>query len=121
MVDAYDGMLPYMYVDMGLKLVLAAMLLTAGIGLLKKRAWSIKLSVFWAVSRIIVAVGMLVWGLQVTAAFQDKLVPNQNQGQEQIQQISQGVGNVFGIIVLLVYPVVSLIFLTKKNVRDAMH
>lgn len=76
---------------------------------------------FWAVSRVLVAGGMLFWGMKVSVAFQEKLGPVQDgQQQEQMQQALQGVGNVMGIVILLVYPVVSLIFLTKKNVRDAM-
>jgi len=119
-IDAYGGMANYMYVDVALKLILAVMLLVAGIGLLKRKVWSIKLSVAWAVSQMLVAGGMLFWGLSVASEFQEKLGGAQSVDQEQFQQVSQGVGNVMGIIIILVYPVLTLIFLTKKNVRDAM-
>lgn len=119
-VEAYSGMATYMYVDVALKLLLGVLLLVAGIGLLKRKAWSIKLSMIWAVVRMIVAAGMLFWGLSVAAEFQEGLGATAGEQQEKIQQMTQSVGNVMGIIMISVYPVVSLIFLTKKNVRDAM-
>lgn len=120
MLDAMVEMETYMYCDMAVKLILAMMLLVAGIGLLKRRRWSLKLSVGWAVARVVAAVGMMVWGLQVTARFQEQLVGTQDAQEVQIQQISQGVGNVLGIVFVCVYPVVTLIFLSKKKVKDAM-
>ena len=120
-VEAYSGMASYMYVDVALKLLLGVLLLVAGIGLLKRKAWAIKLSVVWAVSRMIIAAGMLFWGLSVAAEFQDSLGGASGEQQVKIEQMTQSVGNVMGIIMISVYPVVSLIFLTKKNVRDAMH
>lgn len=120
LVAAYDGMETYLYVDMSIKLVLAVILVAAGIGLLKRRAWSIKLSVFWAVSRVVIAVGMMLWGLGVSADFQEKLGSAQNAQQEQMQQITQGVGNVVGIVIICIYPVLTVIFLSKKKVRDAV-
>lgn len=120
MVDAFDGMAFYMYTDMAIKLVLALSLLVAGIGLLKRKPWSGKLSIGWAVSRIVIAVGMMVWGLQISAEFQEKLGAVQDAQQEQVQQLSQGVGNVLGIVVLCVYPIVTIVFMSKKSVKDAL-
>lgn len=121
LASAYDGMSIYMIVDAGIKVLFAVMLLAAGIGLLKRRAWSIKLSNFWSVSRIVTAVGMMMWGLAVMSGFQDQLQAGQNAQQQQIQQISQNVGNVLGIVMVCIYPIVSLVFLSKKRVKDAMH
>jgi uncharacterized membrane protein YhaH (DUF805 family) len=121
MANAYDGMTSYVLIDAGLSILLAVMLLVSGIGLLKRRAWAIKLSNFWSVSRIVAAVGMMIWGLAVMSDFQDQVTAGQNAQQQQLQQMGQNVGNVFGIIVVCIYPIVSLIFLSKKRVRDAMH
>ena len=74
----------------------------------------------WSISRVVAAIGMLLWGLSVTAEFQEKLAPVKDAQQEQIQQMSQSVGNVLGIVFILFYPVVSLIFLSKKSVRDSL-
>jgi len=119
--NAYDGMTSYVFVDAGVKVVLAVMLLVSGIGLLKRRAWAIKLSNFWSVSRLVVAVGMMIWGLAVMSDFQDQVTAGQNAQQQQFQRMGQNVGNVFGIIVVCIYPIVSLVFLSKKRVKDAMH
>ena len=119
-VDAYGGMETYMYVDAGLKLLLGVLLLAAGIGLVKRKAWGIKLSLTWAVSRIVVAAGMLFWGLRVASEFQDSLVISQDSEQVKFQEMTQGVGNVLGIVMVCVYPVICLIFLSRKNVRDVL-
>jgi uncharacterized membrane protein YhaH (DUF805 family) len=120
LIDAWEGMASFMYVDVALKVILGLILFVAGVGLLKRKVWSVKLSVFWSVSRIVAAVGMLLWGMSVTASFQEKLAPVKDAQQEQIQQMSQSVGNVVGIVIILIYPVVSLVFLTRKSVRDAL-
>jgi len=120
-VNAWEGMTTYLYVDVALKLVLGVVLLVAGIGLLRKKAWSVKVSMVWSISRAVAAIGMLVWGLSVAAEFQEKLAPVKDAQQAQIQQVSQGVGNVLGIVFILIYPVVSLIFLSKKSVRDSLN
>ncbi|NWK56149.1 hypothetical protein HW115_11055 [Verrucomicrobiaceae bacterium N1E253] len=120
MLDAFDGMKVYIYVDAGVKWILAVMLLVAGIGLLKRKAWAPKLSQVWAVVRIVLAIGMMVWGMFVTAHFQESMVELQNESQAGIHQLSQGVGNVMNIVFVCVYPVLCLIFLSKKVVRDAM-
>lgn len=125
MSEAYDGMAAYTYVDAGLKLALAILLLVSGVGLLKRRAWALKTSVCWAVSRIVIAVLMVVWQMQVMQDFQRKLGELQaqapEQGQEQLQQMGQNFGTVIGVIFLLVYPVICLIFLSRKSVRESMN
>jgi len=58
------------------------MLLASGIGLLKRRVWAIKLSNFWAVFRLVAAVGMMIWGLAVMSNFQDQVRAAQNAQQQ---------------------------------------
>lgn len=119
--NAYDGITSYVLIDAGLSILLSVMLLVSGIGLLKRRAWAIKLSNFWSVSRIVAAVGIMIWGLAVMSDVQDQVTAGQSAQQQQFQEGLQNVGNVFGIIVVCIYPIVSLVFLSKKRVRDAMH
>ena len=120
LLDAYQGMEVYIYSDVAVKLLMAVILFIAGVGLLKRKPWAIKLSVFWSIARIMAAIGMMIWGLSVSAGFQERLGTVQDAQQEQIQQLSQGVGNIMGIVMICIYPIVSLIFLSKKNVKDAL-
>ena len=119
-LDAYDKLMVYTFIDAGLKVVLGLVLLTAGIGLLKKKLWAQKMSMFWAVARIAVAVGMIVLTLGATREFQESARQIGGDQQEDFQQAIQGVGNVMGVIFIGIYPLICLIFLSKKNVKDAL-
>lgn len=118
--SAYDGLTSYVFIDAGVKILLAVMLLVAGIGLLKRQAWALKLSNIWSVARIVAAVGMMIWGLSEMSGFKDQLSAGKNAQQQRIQQTTQNVGNVVGIMMVCIYPIVSLVFLSKKRVKDAM-
>ncbi|BDS08403.1 hypothetical protein NT6N_34430 [Oceaniferula spumae] len=124
-LEAYNDMAIYSYIDAALKIVLAVMLLTAGIGLLKKKLWGQKLSVFWAVTRIISAIVMVVLTMGPAREFQEKMgeVTQSQAGgvdQSQLQGTLQSVSGVMSIIMLCIYPVVSLIFLSRKSVKDVL-
>lgn len=120
MVEAFDEFAVYAYVDATLKIILGIVLLVAGIGLLKKKLWAQKASLFWAVTRIVVVVGLTIITLGPTQKFQEKVNQAGGAEQEQFQQMAQGMGNVIGVLFVCIYPVLCLIFLTKKNVRDAL-
>ncbi len=119
-LDAYDKLMVYTFIDAGLKMVLGLVLLAAGIGLLKKKLWAQKVSMFWAVARIVVAVGMIFLTLGATREFQESARQIGGNQQEDFQQAIQGVGNVMGVIFIGIYPLFCLIFLSKKNVKDAL-
>lgn len=119
-LEAYDQLMVYTFIDTGFKVVLGVVLLIAGVGLLKKKLWAQKVSLFWSVARIVVAVGMVILTLGPTREFQEKANQIGGEQQEQFQQIAQGVGSIVGIIFICIYPVLCLIFLTKKRVRDAL-
>ena len=119
-VEAFDDLMIYSYIDAVFKVVLGLVLLAAGIGLLKKKIWGQRLCLFWAIGRMVVAVGMLVLTLGPTREFQEKVNQMEGGQQEQFQQMAQGVGSVIGIVVVCIYPVLCLVFLTKKRVRDSL-
>ncbi|MBT8038286.1 MAG: hypothetical protein KJO21_12155 [Verrucomicrobiae bacterium] len=119
-VEAFDELMVYSYIDAGLKVVLGLILLVAGVGLLKKKLWGQKMSLFWAVARIVAAGVMTVVTLGPTREFQEKVGQMDGGQQEQFQQMAQGVGSVMGVVFIAVYPVLCLIFLTKKKVKDRL-
>jgi hypothetical protein len=119
-VEAFDDLMIYSYIDVAFKVVLGLVLLVAGIGLLKKKMWGQKMCLFWAIARMLVAVGMMVWTLGPTREFQEKINQVGGEQQEQIQQMAQGVGSVMSIVFICIYPVLCLVFLTKKKVKDSL-
>ncbi len=119
-VEAFDDLMIYSYIDAAFKVVLGLVLLAAGIGLLKKKMWGQRLCLFWAVGRMVVAVGMVLLTLRPTREFQEKVNQMGGEQQEQFQQMAQGVGSVMGIVFISIYPVLCLVFLTKKTVRDSL-
>lgn len=124
-LDAYSTLEIYTYVDAGVKVVLGIMLLVAGIGLLKRKLWAQKVSIFWAVVRIVIAIVMTVATYGASLEFQEKMGEvSQNQpgqiDQSQFQSSIQGVSSVFGVIFISIYPVLTIIFLSKKVVKDSL-
>ena len=119
-LDAYDKLMVYTFIDAGLKVILGVVLLAAGIGLLKKKLWAQKMSMFWAVARIVVAVGMVFLTLGATQEFQEAARQIGGDQQQDFQQAIQGVGNVMGVIFIGIYPVLCLVFLSKKKVKDTL-
>ena len=123
--EAYEKMAVYTYIDSGLKVILGLVLLIAGIGLLKKKRWAQKLSVTWSVVRIVVGIGMTVFSYGVTLQFQQDIADFTQTNGDQVDQLGlqssmQGVSSVMGVFVLSIYPVVSLILLSKKSVKDSL-
>lgn len=122
-MKAYEGVVAYSYLDMGVKLALGVILLVAGIGLLRKKSWSIGASMFWAVSRIIVAVAMVFVMAEPTRVFQEEIKGIGGETNAQMQQMEQIIGttgNIIGIIMVCAYPVLCMIFLSKKNVKQSL-
>ena len=123
--EAYEKMAVYTYIDSGLKVILGLVLLIAGIGLLKKKRWAQKLSVTWSVVRIVVGIGMTVFRYGVDLQFQQAIADFTQTNGDQMDQLGlqssmQGVSSVIGVFVLSAYPVVSLILLSKKSVKDSL-
>ena len=123
--SAYDKMAMYSYIDAGIKVILGLVLLIAGIGLLKKKLWAQKLSVTWSVVRIIVGIGMTILSYGAALQFQQDIADSTQTNGDQMDQFGlqssmQGVSSVMGVFVLSAYPVVSLILLSKKSVKDSL-
>jgi len=125
-LDAYNDMAIYSYIDAAVKIVLGIVLLVSGIGLLKRKLWAQKASIFWSVVRIIAVIVITVVTYGPSRQLQDKMSEmSQNQpgqfDQGAFQSSIQGASSVLSIVILAIYPVVCLIFLSKKSVKDALH
>lgn len=124
-LDAYNEMAIYTYIDAALKIVLGIFLLVAGVGLLKRKLWAQKASITWAIVRMVLIIGMTVATYGVSLEFQEKMGEiSQNQpgqfDQSQFQASMQGIGSVFGVIMVCIYPVITIIFMSKKVVKDSL-
>jgi len=119
-LEAYDKIAIYAYIDAGLKLILGITLLIAGVGLLKKKLWAKKLSITWAVVRMITAIVMVFLTYGASLEMQESLSQQDSSQFDEgaLQSGIQGVSNVLGVIFLSIYPIVTIIFLSKKSVRD---
>lgn len=124
-INSLQGMMSYAYVDMAIKLVFGLLLAVAGIGLLKEKMWAAKLSFYWALLRIVVSIVMVAVMSGPRRAFQSQMQESMigvSGGTEsfQLQQGLEGVGNVVSVALLIVYPVLCLIFLTKQSVKATL-
>ncbi len=123
MIDAYEGIVSFAYADMILKVVFGIVLITAGIGLLRRKRWAVGTSIFWAVSRMVAAVVMIVIMAEPTRVFQEKVYAANSQGGEQLQEFQQmatGVGNIVGVVMVCIYPILCLVFLARGNVKQSL-
>ncbi len=124
-LEAYSTMAIYTYIDAGIKIMLGVCLLVAGIGLLKRRLWAQKVSILWAVVRVVVAIVMTVVTYGASIEFQERMaeVTQSQQGQieqSQFQANIQNLSSVFSVIMVCIYPVLTIIFLSKKVVKDSL-
>ncbi len=119
-VSAMEKMLTYTYIDAGVKIILGVLLLISGIKLLKYQASGLKLSNMWAYSRIIWAVIFAVISYSATIEFQQAMVAN-SPGAASIMKTAGTFGLIIGILILCIYPVVSLILLNRPNVKKDLN
>ncbi|SHK12942.1 hypothetical protein SAMN02745181_3342 [Rubritalea squalenifaciens DSM 18772] len=116
----WDIMGRWMLIEGVVCLVLGIILFIAGIGLLKRKMWGRNLSIVWAASRIVLLIASLV-----------VMLPHQNELQELSQQMNgqevsgmggmqQSMGNLPSIIMVLAYPVVTLIFMFGSTMKNAL-
>ena len=107
----------FMYVSVPLGIVFIGVLALAGAGLLMSKAWGRTATIVYA----IYALAMGVIGGVVNAVF---LVgpllemASASSGPESIGAAGGAIGGMFGSCVGLIYPVVQLIFMYRKNVVD---
>lgn len=98
-------------------MILAVLLLMAGIQLLKRKAAGAKLSKIWAIIRLIIAVPLVY--LTVTAQAELMFAINEV-APTSLARASNGVGIGLGIVVLCIYPLFTLIFMSQATVKNTL-
>lgn len=121
MLKAYESMANYAYVDVLIKVIFGIVLIVAGIGLLKKKSWSVGLSIFWSIARMVTMIVFTIVLAGPTKAFQEKVQAASSGGAEmqEFQQMATGIGNIVGVVMVCIYPVLCIIFLSKKRVKQS--
>lgn len=121
--DAYKELLEksftYSYIDATVKIVLGILLIMAGIKLLKYQSKGVKLSNIWAIIRMIWGIGFICFTYSTTLELQQLLLAS-NPEMSSVMQASSTIGLVVGIVLLCVYPIISLILLNRPNVRKSL-
>ena len=107
-------------VVIGLGFVAAIVLIVAGIGLLQTKPWGRTLSIGYSVYAILSG----IVGLVMSFAFLVKPLMDQANaaggGPEQAAAIGGMFGGLFGGCIGMVYPIVLLIFMCRRNVAEAL-
>jgi hypothetical protein len=98
----------------GLLIFMYILLLVGGIGLLKSRRWGRTLSLVYGVVAILLNI--------VNSLFQTVLKPDGtgSQGGSEAEAIGRGIGMMIVMVVLFIYPIIVLIFMSKANVKAAL-
>ena len=122
-MNAMDGFIGHFYIGIIVQAVFAIMLLVAGIGLLKRKLWAQKLSIFWAVTRVIALIVVPIFSASASSELYDEInKAGEVSGQEMegFVTMSQGIGLIMGVITYSIYPVLTIIFLMKRNVKNSL-
>jgi hypothetical protein len=107
----------FMYVSVPLGLAFLCVLVAAGVGLLLSKAWGRTATIVYAIYAIVMA---LLGGVVNAVFLVGPLIEQASSsgGPEAIGAASGAVGGMAGTCVGLIYPIVLLIFMFRKNVVD---
>ncbi|MGJ8698279.1 MAG: hypothetical protein ACSHYF_18305 [Verrucomicrobiaceae bacterium] len=106
-------------IDGVFRIIMAILLFVTGIHLLQKKSSALKLNRIWAVTRIIAAVPLVILVGQAEQVLQTVMAGNiPPEGFS--MGANSGLSSAFGIIILSVYPLISLIILSQQSVKNAL-
>ena len=112
-----DKLVTISMIDGASRLILAIILLIAGIQLLKRKASGAKLSKMWAVIRMIIAVPLVYLTVTTQVELMSVIA---NAASTNVSTASNGVGIGLGIVILCIYPLVTLIFMSQATVKNSL-
>ena len=108
----------WLKISVVLGLVAAAVLLAAGIGLLKLKPWARMLSIIYGIFEIVwIIIGTVVNFIFLVQPMLEKA--HAAQGPEAAGAIGGAIGGMFGGCIGIIYPVLLLIFMTRPKVVAA--
>lgn len=105
------------------QIALAILLLIAGLNLIKYQLKGAKLSKIWAVARIPLAIVFSFLSMDATKRMmttQNELIGTGNPSMDNMMETMGTVGIVFGILMVSVYPILTLIFLSRAKVMASL-
>lgn len=105
------------------QIALAILLLIAGLNLIKYQLKGAKLSKIWALARIPLAIVFSFLSMDATKRMmttQNELIGTGNPSMDNMMETMGTVGIVFGILMVSVYPILTLIFLSRAKVMASL-
>jgi hypothetical protein len=119
MAGAMAAATPYQATSGVMMLIAAALLLASGIGLVRRRRWGVKLSVVWAVVRIVFAVAQAVLAYLAHEAMMRELAKDPSIPLPPGMMWMGGLmGAAIGLVWGVAYPAFVLIWLNRRAVKE---
>ncbi len=117
-----DELSRWSLIDGVVKIILAIILLFAGIMLLKRKIIGAKLSKLWAILRILSVVPMSYFSTVATMKMQEGLFQGGSAAAATANVTSLTLlGAIVGNIFVIIYPIVTLVFMLKFFLKDSLH
>lgn len=118
--ESIDSIISASMIQSACSVVFAILLIIAGIQLVRYKAAGRKLSNIWAIARIVVAipVTMMVMGAQTELQEEIQKLSGANAGLNMAAMMSAG--GIIGILLISIYPVLSLIFVNQQKAKDSL-
>ncbi|MCK4660647.1 MAG: hypothetical protein KAV82_14085 [Phycisphaerae bacterium] len=116
-----EAQVSWVMISSSLTVILAVLLLVAGVGLLSRRRWAVKAAMVWAVLKMLYVVVVTMYNYN-TLPQQIESISKQNPGAASMPAGSLETFAIVGLVVGLLWywalPVFMLIWFRRKNIRD---
>ena len=111
----------YTYITSGFSIILAVMLIIAGIRLLKKRESGRVMSIRYAwasiAAKVITLVMMLTFMMPATTRYNEAMFSSIGSGMGSTMNVVTQISQLVGLAMTLIYPIVVLIMMRKEKVK----
>jgi hypothetical protein len=111
----------YTYITSGFSIILAVMLIIAGIGLLKKRESGRVMSIRYAwasiAAKVITLVMMLTFMMPATTRYNEAMFSSIGSGMGSTMNVVTQISQLVGLAMTIIYPIVVLIMMHKEKVK----
>lgn len=114
-----DRMTPYTYANAAVSVAFGALLLIAGIKLLKYKTQGLKFSNIWSIGRILWAIIFIVLTYNVSRELNQAVV-DLDPDTAAIQSNFGVIGMVLGVLMMSAYPIVSYLILNRASVKKEL-
>lgn len=118
--EALDSMMTASMIQSAFSILFAILLLVAGIQLVRYKKSGGKLSTIWAIARIVVAIPVSFMAASAQTKFQDAIQDLNPEGAALDMSAFAGAGAVIGIILVSIYPILTLIFVNQAKAKESL-